>query len=216
MQGDDFSASSLNTNLWTFEDPRANCSVSQSAGVLNLVVGTANSHDFYTDGINICRITQPATDRRFIVTMKLNAIQTVNYQLGGMAFFVSDTKALRFDRYYSTGQQFYCSTIDTVAVTDNTHGSGAIGTGTVPYWLRTTRSDNSWLCEYSSDGTTWTTAASFTDASLSGMTKWGVYAGNSDPGSGSPAYTELIDWVTVTSYPKIVNLNQTIQRATNW
>lgn len=211
MIGDDFSSSSLNTALWTFEDPRGNCSVSQSSGQLNMVVSNANTHDFYFDGINACRITQPAKDRHFIVTVKMDGIVTTNYQLGGLSFYVSDTLALRWDRYYSATMHLYCSIINAGTSSETAYANINIGTATVEY-LRTTRVDNTWTCDYSADGTSWTNGATFTDSSIAGMTKWGIHGGNGAAGS----WTELVDWVTVVTDPKQVTAYQTVQRSVTW
>lgn len=215
MIGDNFNesraASAINTALWTFEDPRGNCSVTETGGQLNFSVSNANTHDFYFDGINACRITQPATDRHFIVTVKMDGIVTTNYQIGGLSFYVSDTLALRWDRFYSGGMHLYCSIINSGTSSETAYANISLGSATVEY-LRTTRVDNTWTCDYSANGTSWTNGATFTDTSLSGMTKWGIHGGNGAAG----LWTELVDWVTVTKDPKKLVLPQTLQRSVTW
>jgi len=64
----------------------------------------------------------------------------------------------------------------------------------LPLYLRVKREGDQWTESYSYNGTTWTTAGSFTQAMT--VSRVGALAGNS--GSPAPAFTALVDYFQVT------------------
>lgn len=63
-------------------------------------------------------------------------------------------------------------------------------------YLRLGRMGDQWTARYSYDGSTWTTAGTFSHP----LSVWsvGVFAGNFDP---NPAYTAIVDYFFETSAP---------------
>jgi hypothetical protein len=67
-----------------------------------------------------------------------------------------------------------------------------------PHYLRVARAGNSYAFDYSSNGTTWTNAVTFSSALT--VNRVGVMAGNAE-GSSSPAYTGRIDYFNNSAAP---------------
>ena len=76
---DDFHAASLNSALWSVENPVGNGSVSVNGHALVLSVPAGSAHDTWSDGLNGLRVVQPVANGDFEVESKFES-------MGGSAF----------------------------------------------------------------------------------------------------------------------------------
>ena len=155
---DDFHAGSLNSSLWSVENPVGDGSVSVNGHALVLSVPGGTEHDSWTSGLHALRVVQPVANGDFEVETKFESMGSAQYQDEGIVVEQDASTMLRFD-VFSTGSS-----------DDRVRGVGVgcdgVGEGVAdrwrlrqqPFWLRVKRTGNTWLFTYSRDGVTWVTA----------------------------------------------------------
>lgn len=181
----------LNTNLWSFYDPLSNSSLSTTGSQASISVPASSNHDLWTNALNAPRIRQAANNTDFQIEAKFDSNVTNRFQMQGLTVEQNNTNLLRFDVYYDgTVTRIFSASI--VNGTASNRISAIIANG-APKYLRVNRSGNLWSLSYSSNGTTWTTAGSYSHT-LS-VTAVGLFTGNS--GSPIPAHTALVDYFMV-------------------
>ena len=193
---EDFSATTLNTGLWTLADPAGDATVSMSGTQALLSVPSGTSHDVWTSGNFAPRIMQPAGDTDFEIEVKFESGVGEPYQLQGLLVEASPGNFLRFD-FYSDGSStrlFAASfTNGSPSVKKN---SSILPSSVVPLYMRVTREGDQWTQSYSEDGITWTTHTSFSFGMA--VASVGVFAGNA---GASPAHTAVVDYFFNTASP---------------
>ena len=183
---DDFAGGSLNS-AW------------QIAGAPGISVGVAtNSTDAYLqlvtpDGnydawgtITGANAMQAAPNTDFQLKTRFLTVPTQQYQMQGFLVEQDAQNWLRFDTYFD-GSVLRAFAAVTLGGSSSWQISVAVPGNTAPY-LRLTRTGNLWTFEYSQNGTTWTTAGSFTQALT--VTAVGLFSGNTGPAAG---YTARVD-----------------------
>ncbi|MFW2387975.1 MAG: DUF1349 domain-containing protein [Polyangiales bacterium] len=159
--------------------------------LISVPAGTA--HHAWNSNTAI-RVMQASADEDFELKVKFESEPTQQYQSQGLPVEESEGNYIRFD-VYSDGGSF------NVFGATFTNGKAAIpiatsvGPGATTY-LRLGRAGNQWTASYSCDGSTWTTAGTFSHSLT--VSSVGVLGGNFDP---SPAYTAAIDYFVETSFP---------------
>ena len=196
ITSDDFHTPELNTNVWTFINPRNDASFSiTGAGtpdaLLSISVLGGSSHDVWTTGNMAPRIMQSANNTDFEVEVKFQSSLTAQYQMEGIIIQQDGNNFIRFDivRDATSTRAFAASFVNgspTVRI------NVAITPGN-PLYLRVKREGNLWTQFYSYNGTSWISAGSFSH--MMTVTSIGPFAGNhGNPVSASPAFTCLIDY----------------------
>jgi regulation of enolase protein 1 (concanavalin A-like superfamily) len=195
---DDFHTGVLDTQLWEVVDPQGDGTVELvGAGTadaqLRLSVPAGTTHDAWTSNTTL-RAMQPAADGDFEIEVKFESEPTQQYQGQGLLVEQDPSNYVRFD-VYSDGStlKVFSATFNNGAPTIRVNS--AISAGPTTY-LRLARSGNQWTARYSYDGSSWTTATSFSHA----LTVWsvGVFAANFNP---NPAYTAVVDYFFDTASP---------------
>jgi regulation of enolase protein 1 (concanavalin A-like superfamily) len=194
---DDYRTGTLNTSLWRFVNPLNDASLAftgagtQNARLaINVPGGTA--HDLWTSGNFAPRIMQDANNTNFEVEAKFESGVSSVHQIQGMLVQQNSANFIRFDfvtHATSNYTRVFCASIlggtATTRINLNT-----VAKGVQPMWLRVKRQADLWTVSYSQNGTTFTTAGTFTLPFT--VDSVGVYAGNA--GSPVPAFTSLVDY----------------------
>ena len=218
---DDFDQCTLDTGVWTFEDPLGDGTLDVSGGRSWMSVPAGTAHSVWgtnaADFINtVPRITQLVSDTDFEMEVKFEADLSQQYQMAGVLVEqdANDVLRLEFSHDGSSLRVFAASFTEGAA---NTRHNVPI-TNSDPLYMRVTRVGDEWTQWYSYDGVNWTSMTSFMHA----MTVAGVsaYVGNENaantvavdyfyntaaPGAGDvPQYTVMVNTVgngTVTKSP---------------
>ncbi len=192
---DDFNASVLNTNLWTFVNPGTPSTLLMTgAGTqdarLSMNVPAGSAHDMWSTGAMAPRIMQVANNTDFEIELKFEGPATSQYQMQGVMVEQNDGNYIRFDFVRRTSElRVYAATFVNNTPTQRYN---SVITITNPIYMRVKRVGNTWTHSYSYNGTTWLTsgAPSFSHTLVVGRV--GPFFGNS--GSPPPAFTGLLDY----------------------
>jgi hypothetical protein len=192
---DDFNRATLDSTRWTFINPlgdgtvaMANTGTDSASAVLSIPGGVA--HDVWTGVKNAPRIMQAANDVDFEVVSKFISRVNQRYQMQGILVEQSATDFLRFD-FNSDGSVTKLFAASFVGGTGTTRINITAGSnGVVPQWMRIRRVGSQWTLSYSFNGSTWTTAGSFSFALT--VSSVGPFVGNT--GTTIPAHSARIDY----------------------
>jgi Ca2+-binding RTX toxin-like protein len=199
---DDFAAASLGS-MWTIAGA-SGVSVGVGSdgtdGYLQLRTPDGNYDAWGT--ITGANAMQAAPNTDFQLKTRFLTVPTQQYQMQGFLVKQDAQNWLRFDTYFD-GSVLRAFAAVNLAGNPAALISVAIPGNTAPY-LRLTRTGNVWKFEYSQDGTTWTTAGSFTQVLT--VTAVGLFSGNTGPTVG---YTARVDYFENTASP-IANEDGTI------
>jgi len=202
---DDFSASTLNTTLWTVFNPKSDANFTivgtgTSDALLSISVPNGTSHNVWNNGNLAPRIMQAANNTDFEIEVKFESQLTSQFQMQGVIVQQNDSNYLRFDFFKdATTTNLFAASITNG--TANLENSLVISPGN-PLYLRVKRQGDQWTQSYSYDGANWITAANFSH--VLSVTSVGPFVGNhGNPESSSPAFTGLIDYFFNTTSPII-------------
>jgi len=191
---DDFHSTALNTTLWTFINPLndATISLNGTQAIISLPAGAY--HDVWTGGNNSARIMQPVGNVNFQVEVKFDSSVATQHQGQGIIVEQDSGTFIRFDVFHdATSARLFAATF--VAGTPTTRYNKAISTGNAPFWMRITRSGNTWTQSWSNNGTQYTTGAVFSFAlTVANVGPFALNSGVSQLGTPAPAFTEVIDY----------------------
>ncbi|MBI5471752.1 MAG: immunoglobulin domain-containing protein, partial [Ignavibacteriae bacterium] len=199
---DDFHTGTLNNSLWTFTNPNTPSTLSftgmgTSDALLSIAIpGGGSGHDAWTGGNFAPRIMQTITNGDFQAEVKFQSTPSSAYQIQGIIVEQDANNYLRFDfLHIGSGLRAYAASF----VGGNpTQRINVATTSASNLWLRVTRTGNSWTLGVSTNGTTFTTAGTFSHTLT--VSKIGPFAGNAT-GATAPAFTALIDYFFNTAYP---------------
>ncbi len=193
---DDFHASSLNTSLWSVENPVGDGSVSLNGHALVMSLPAGTDHDLWTGGSRALRVVQPVANSDFEVETKFESMGSAKYQDQGIVVEQDASTLLRFD-VLSTGSSNVLFAASVSGGTASVKLAQTLGNAAQPFWMRVKRTANTWLLTYSQDGVTWLTGVSFSYTMT--VADMGPYAGNA--GSPPPAWTASVDYFFNTASP---------------
>ncbi len=197
---DDFHTSSLNSSLWSVEDPVGDGSVSMNGHALVLSVPVGSEHDTWSNGVNGLRVVQSVWDTDFEVETKFESLGAAQYQDEGILVEQDASTVLRFDVFNAGGGQIILFAASISGGTTSVELASTLSpTPSAPIWMRVKRTGSSWLFTYSLDGETWLPGVSFSFVMT--VAKVGPYAGNS--GSPPPAWSATVDYFFNTAYPVV-------------
>ena len=191
---DDFSAATLDS-VWRIEGPAGISHALSADGTdawLELITPDGNYDVWGTN--NGARAMQDVADDDMVVETRFLTTPTGQYQLQGLLFEEDSDTWIRFDTY-SDGSKLYAFAAVTIDGTTSSRVQVRINGGSAPY-LRVSRDGDVWTMEYSTNGATWVTAGSFTQAIE--LTAAGVVAGNTGNATG---FTAQVDYFEIDSDP---------------
>ncbi|UWQ86122.1 cadherin-like domain-containing protein [Leisingera caerulea] len=207
LVSDDFSGAALDPAVWSIEGPAgvsANLGVAGTEAYLELVTPDGNFDAWKIN--NSARAMQDIADEDFQVEARFLTTPADRFQLQGILVEQDAGNWMRFDTY-SDGSVLRVFAGVTVNGSSSSRVKAVIPAGEAEY-LRVNRAGDTWTYEYSADGSSWTTAVSFTHAL--NATSAGVFAGNTAQAAG---YTAQVDYFEVASDPITGEDNQTPQAA---
>ncbi|RMF72439.1 MAG: hypothetical protein D6744_16830, partial [Planctomycetota bacterium] len=190
LRSDNFSSLTLDPNIWTFENPLGDASLTLTGTHARIDVPGGVDHDLWIDGLMAPRLVQACNDADFAIEAKFDSTPAAQYQLQGLLIEQDPNTFVRFDVHHDgVNSRVFVATISqsvpTVRVLQPLPGG-------VPPVLRVIRAGDEWTMRYSYDGANWTTAAQF-DYALP-VAAVGVVVGNSSNGGPAPAFTGSIDY----------------------
>ena len=193
---DTFSGSILDLK-WTEYDP-ANCAtVTVGSGVMTVAMTGGADHDWYT-GINTaCRIRQSYSGAtNWVIEARFNTTMTAGYTYHGLSVGTDNDNGIRFEVLYDVNGTQYIEAATLAAGTYTSQFQSASSVTAQPYYFRLEKSGTTYTCKYGSNGSSWTTAGSFTWAGA--VNQIGVIIGNAG-GASAPAFTTTVDSFTYTA-----------------
>ncbi len=196
ISSDDFSSGVLDP-VWSVLGPVGTSSqlgTSATDAYLELVTPDGNFDAWNTN--NTARAMQATADGDFQLETRFLTTPTEKYQLQGFLVEQDAGNWILFDTY-SDGSSLRAFAAVTVDGVSSAQFDVVIPGGSAPY-LRLTRTGDLWSFEYSTDGTNWTVAGSFTHALT--VSAVGVLAGNTGDATG---YTAQVDYFENTASPII-------------
>ncbi|UWQ48125.1 cadherin-like domain-containing protein [Leisingera aquaemixtae] len=194
LVSDDFAGGALDPAVWTVEGPAgvaAGLGASATDAYLELITPDGNYDAWKTN--NSARAMQDIADEDFQVEARFLTTPTDRFQLQGILVEQDAGNWVRFDTY-SDGSNLRVFAGVTVNGSSSSRVNAVIP-GSAEY-LRVDRAGDVWTYEYSADGSSWTTAVSFTHALNASSA--GVFAGNTGLAAG---YTAQVDYFEVASDP---------------
>ena len=156
---DDFSSTTLDTNLWTFVDPVGDVTVVNTGTNVLVDIPGGMKHDVWSDCNCAPRFMQPAADADFELELKLDSKLDIQYQLQGFIIGEDFDTYLRFDTHWDGGQVRMF-----IAYLNGGSASTLLFTSIpyVPEYLQLERSGDDWEFRYSNDGNNWNIGGSAT------------------------------------------------------
>ena len=190
---DEFNAGSLNTGVWQVRTPVGG-SVAVSNGELVLTVPGSSNHDAEVPALDAVQVVQPISNTNFDVAVKIDSTLVAATKYYGQGLMVEgDAKDyIRFEVEAGGTLNLSVGTITAGVDTSKVKISPFSGYA-VPTYLRLTRVGNNYTAFWSTNGTTWNQAGTFTDTLV--VTGLAPYAWNySVTASQAPALTATFDW----------------------
>lgn len=185
---DEFNASELDTSLWTLVDPVGDAGLTHSGTQTRLSVPAGVRHDLWTGSDEVPRLLQAAPNEDFKVEVKWDSAVSAQYQLQGLLVVQDADDMLRIETHHDGGgTRLFVARIAAGVASVVHYGNVA---GGAPAYFRLERDGNVWTLSTSSNGTSWTVGATFSEALV--VRGIGPFAGNS--GSAPPAFTSTIDY----------------------
>ena len=194
---DDFHSTSLNP-MWTFVDPVGDAEIVTSGTNLLLRVPGGVSHSLWSTCNCAPRLLQNIANTDFEFQAKFDSAPALMYQIQGFIVMEDADTYIRFDVHFDgTSPRIFAGTVDGINP-PVTRINTALPS--IPPYLRVKRTGTSWQYSYSNDGTTWTTAGTFTRGIV--VSKAGLFAGNSNPTEyNTPAFVANVDYFFNTATP---------------
>ncbi len=191
---DDFSQASLQTGLWTFENPFGDATVAMTGTQVEIAIpATPNDHDAWTSSNTMPRLMQTVTDDDFEVIAKLESVVDQDIQMQGLLIEETPLDFIRVELHQVGGnQRIFVAAVFGGAAT--VHASTSVFMAD-PMWLRVNRFGTAWDVDYSYDGASWLDAANFTRAMT--LSRVGIHAGSSP----DVAHTARFDYFFDTAAP---------------
>jgi hypothetical protein len=190
---DEFNAASLNTAVWQVSAPVGG-SATVSNGELVLTVPGGSNHDADKPALDAVQVVQPISNVNFDVAVKIDSTLSAASQYYGQGLMVEgDAKDyIRFE--LGAGGTVGLSGGTVIAgVQSGKFQISPFTSYAVPTYLRMTRVGTTYTAYWSTNGTTWNQAGTFTDSLV--VTGLAPYAWNySTTPSQAPALTATFDW----------------------
>jgi LmbE family N-acetylglucosaminyl deacetylase len=178
----------LNSGVWTYVNPVGDATLTMTGSHAEFSLPAGVRHDLWTNAIEVPRLLQAAPNNDFEVEVKWDSAVSAAYQLQGLVVVQDSDDLLRIETHYDgSGTRLFVARISGGSASVVHNGAFA---GGAPLYFRLKRTGNAWVLRSSTNGDTWTTAASFTQALA--VTAIGPFAGNS--GSSPPAFTSRVDY----------------------
>ncbi|UCG51676.1 MAG: DUF1349 domain-containing protein [Candidatus Latescibacterota bacterium] len=198
VQSDDFYSAELDTTLWDVVDPLGDATLRMSGTNLLIRVPDRVAHGLWTTDNRAPRLLQSVTDTDFEIEAKFDSRPAFRYQIQGIVIQEDEDTYLRFDVHHDgTNPRIFAGWVNGINP-PSIYINQALAD--IPAYLKITRTGSLFEYEYSSDGTTWVTAGSFTRGMI--VDQVGFFAANSNPIElDTPPFVANIDYFFNTATP---------------
>lgn len=188
LVSDEFNAPALNTALWTFVNPRADAALTMTGTQLSIAVPAGSAHDVWRTGNAAPRVMQRANNADFEIETRFQSSMTARYQIQGLIVAQDSLNFIRFDFVRDSARTRAFAATFTGGV-PTTRKDTTIAGGN-PLYLRVRRQGAAWTQRFSVNGSSWTTAATFSHPLV--VNNAGPFFGNA--GNPAPAFAGFIDY----------------------
>ena len=207
---DDFNVHNLKRPLWSYIDAKGDASMvllgtNTDSARVSITVPAGVTHDLWINQNDAPRIMQSATNTDFQIEVKFFSgvvgHAPTSYATEGVIVGQDDNNLIRFD--FTSGNGL----VDSMQIFGIVFSGGfsspsikfnkTIGAQGTPMWMRINRTGNTWTVYYSTNGTIFTLADSFSQTMT--VTQVGAFAGNA--GDNPAAFTCNIDYFFNTDSP---------------
>ena len=189
---DDFRASRINSNIWSFVDPRGDSQARIVAtggdSQLAIAVPAGSVHDPWIQSNTAARLLQDAPAGDFAVEVAFSSVPDQSTEMQGIIIEGAEGAFLRFDFYSRSSSTLYLFAARVQPGSSTVYTNRSIATGSA-LWLRVGRKGNTWTATYSYNGTQFSPGAQFVDALQ--PARVGVFAGNA---GNAPAHEVRVDY----------------------
>lgn len=166
---------------------------------LQINVPAGAKHTLSNENTDAPRVMQPAQDVDFTLEAKFMGVMDTRWRMQGILVQQDANRWVRFE-FHSDNTNIYAymasfNSANPTPFHDYTSTKVvAAPLGTVPLYLRVTRTAPTWKLEFSTNGTTWVTAYDGITEALT-VSQVGIYAGNSTSTTVMPpAFTGIVDY----------------------
>jgi regulation of enolase protein 1 (concanavalin A-like superfamily) len=189
---DEFDSGVLDTDVWTYVDPFSDSALLMTGSHAEIAIpANGQVHDIWTFQYDVPRLVQAANDADFEVEAKFDSVLDAGFQSQGIVIEQDADHVIRVEFHHFNGQtKVFAATLFGSSASIRTIRTVALSP---PMYLRVSRQGDRFTVRYSLNGTSWSTATTFTQAME--VTAVGVFAGN---GSAN-AHTAAIDYFVETS-----------------
>jgi len=144
---------------WTFVDPSSDSTLTMTGTNAEISVAAGTAHEFWAGLHNAPHLVQAIPDTDFGVEVKFESVPSLQYQEQGIVVKEDSDTMLRIETF-SDGASIHLF----AAYIDGTVASIKLDqvVSPRPPYLRLARTGDSWTYSYSNDGSSWTTATTFT------------------------------------------------------
>lgn len=197
-KSDDFNRCTLNTNVWSFVNPKNDATLALNGAEAVIIVPGGAEHNVWEDGITAPHLRQAVDNRDFEIDVKFASLLNKRFQMQGLIISQDDKNLLRIN-FQSDGTtvSLYAAKFVTgqkprkIAQVNLTNGEAL-------QYMRVKRTGDTWEVFYSTDGMTWLTASELRFKHAMIVSGVGIFAGNAvgsnaNP-SRTPAHTAVIDY----------------------
>jgi hypothetical protein len=196
---DNFDGSTLNTNLWTFINPKSDATVVMNGTAATINVPQGSIHDPFTPGSAAVQLMENITNADFKVQARFQSTVELEIQQEGIIARQDATNFLAF-KVYSDGTNVHIYAGQTTNGTPTNITDAIISVTQAPIWLQLERSGNNWVGKWSTDGVNFTTASSFSYTLA--ISQVGPFAANFNAvPTSAPAFTAIVDYFSNVASP---------------
>lgn len=200
MVSDDFNACALDTDLWTFIDPKSDSALRATGTQIELDVAGGVSHDVYAS-VDAPHVMQSIKNTSFIMMAKFDSDTTPEnpgnglHTMQGVLVQQDDQNFIRFSFDHDGAN----AKVTITQLVDGAPSLVLLGTdevtkGIAPQYMRIRRIGSDWYLDISADGFDWTLERKFQNNLTAAQI--GFFAGNADTilNANAPAHTAIIDY----------------------
>jgi hypothetical protein len=197
-RSDDFLGATLDGTIWSLTDPVGDVTAGATGEELSIALPAGSAHDLWSDGDRMPRLVQSLgsqNSRQFVVKFNtgVNGSATL-FEAEGLLFEESSSKFMRFDFVNNASEtRAFCAAFYGGYASPASRFNVSVGAlGSAPLYMRVTQYGSYWTMEYSTNGSSWTTAG--TTWEFIEPTKVGISSANVASSGSAPAFTSLVDW----------------------
>ena len=195
IHSDDFSACAINSAVWSYINPLGDSPLVWTGTGAQISVPAGAGHDIWKTTLASPRLIQYVANGDFDVEVKFEKQLTKKTQSVGVVALQDNSNYLRFN-FQSEGGNTSLVLVNTANGNSQVVFSTPV-TSSATNYMRVNRAGDIWNLQYSSDGTNWNFATSYTRTLT--LSQIGPFVGNTGT---DPAHVNVIDY--------FINLNDPI------